>query len=237
MEVWQSWWRPSAGFHYKPIISGHRPKARPQDSYTTPRQTVRPKESTQSFPGKLELVPVGDKTKRYIEVGLIFGRDPNKDAPTESGRKKASAKKTFKPIERGEEMMRVFVPRTDFIQDSVKYYVGCRPEGGRFSPRVIRMGIVFFYPGFWVNVKDTGFSKATTAKLSIACKYHAADNKVSIDISPDQLTQVIKPNSSHVAESQQQSSPSVQGANDFMDFIKALTKASAKTFRKGIMID
>lgn len=179
------------------------------------------------LPNKLELIPDGDRTKEYIEVGLVFGEDPRRGMSSTAGRVKASAsKQEIKPLERGEHMMRVFLARTEFIERNIKYYVGCRPEGGRLWPRIVSLDTIFFYPEFWRDIAANDSLKLRRLKLSEACKRHAAFNKGPPpkqveEASPDLKFAPLNP---------------IVGAHNFMNFSKAFTEESAKTFRTGLMV-
>lgn len=123
-------------------------------------------------------------------------------------------------------MMRVFVPRTDFIERNIKYSVGCRLEGGRLWPRLVSLDIVFFYSEFWENINATDNARVKRPKLSDSCRRYAAFNK-----SP-----ALKQVEEALPDSKLDPYISITGASNFMNFSHALTEESAKTFRMGMMV-
>lgn len=130
------------------------------------------------LPQNEELIPA-ERTKRYLEVGLIIGDDVDKYEPKDNSRdlKREQERQKRGKLRRDTGAMRVFIPVTDYIADQAKYYVGCRFTAGRLYPRLIKGTNIFFYPEFWTGIDENLRMKERRQALNTACKLKAAINK------------------------------------------------------------
>ncbi len=146
------------------------------------------------LPAPTELFPVEEDTKQYLEVGLIFGNEPDKYiAKGKSRDKQRDLERQQRGIlRRDTSAMRVFIPATEHCATQAKFYVGCRPTNGRLYPRVIPVDQIFFYAEFWDGIDVKLPAKNRLTEVSKACRQHAATNKtaskgMAAAITPDEM--------------------------------------------------
>lgn len=135
-------------------------------------------EGAQVLPGALEQVSA-DNAKEYLEVGIIFGKEPRLHLTSKSGKnKQRDAEREARGIlRRDDSAMRVFTPITEYIPVQTKLYVGCLPVMGRLDPRTIQIDSVFIYPEFWEGVDLSESLKERRAAVMRKFKTSAAVNK------------------------------------------------------------
>ncbi len=133
------------------------------------------------LPDNEELVPVEINTKQYLEVGIIFGNEPDKYVAKGQSRDKQreQEKKQRGTLRRDTSAMRVFIPVTEHCVTQAKFYVGCRPREGRLFPRIIPISQIFFYAEFWDGVDVKLPAKKRLTEVIKACKQHAALNQAA----------------------------------------------------------
>lgn len=134
------------------------------------------------LPGHQELVS-GVGTSIFLEAGLIFGDDPGKYLPKgNQARNRAAweaARKSRGTLPRDDKCMRVFILVTPNMAAQAKFYVGCKPVGGRLATRTIKAENVFFYPEIWNSIEnwDKLALKDRVFALHSRCLHYAAINK------------------------------------------------------------
>ncbi|CAK7226404.1 hypothetical protein SCUCBS95973_006188 [Sporothrix curviconia] len=133
------------------------------------------------LPSENELIAT-KTTTQYLEVGLVFGKDPGKyltkGIPRNKNHEQEMEKRGLLP--RDEFAMRVFTPMTDTIKMQAKFYVVCKSLDGRPKVRVVKAETVFFYPEFWAGIDHlpTALPKhpsTTTAPNDLAPKVRLLD--------------------------------------------------------------
>ncbi|KAK4560930.1 hypothetical protein LTR86_004885 [Recurvomyces mirabilis] len=167
--------------------SSKKTKANNVASYTNIPYKVTTDSPTAA--GKTSRLPEGDELKphgnavEYLEVGIMIGDDPKKFRAQGERTKeeKATAKKAKKArvtMPRSEDVLRVFTPTTaQRSTSSIKYYVGCKPQGGRLFPRVISNEVVFFYSEFMLNITVDLNQRERAGKINEAVGYYTAKHK------------------------------------------------------------
>lgn len=135
-------------------------------------------------PSAEELVPHATAAQ-YLEVGLVVGANPKK---VKEERKNKRTKGTTTPTGRDPQALRVVIPVTEYVADQSRYYIACKPAGGRCFPRVADGDVVFFYDEFWRGLPDGLNKKQRQTFVNAATKKHAAINKTAIDRSTTALT-------------------------------------------------
>lgn len=133
------------------------------------------------LPTELELIPATQSTREFLEVGLVFGDDPQKNMPKgAAGNKARAAEKKGKEIQRRPDvMMRAFTPVTDYIQEQNKVYIGCQPKGGRLNHFLGKADCVFFYSEFHEGIPDRTPKKQISSMILQKTREAAARNKTT----------------------------------------------------------
>lgn len=143
-------------------------------------------------PDPHEMIPKGDNTLACIEVGLMHGDNPKKFFSGKGGRAGTGGQAETQPAPtqaelytqaepRGPDMVRIFVPKTQFINDKApKFYAGCHARDGRLELRLVSADTVYFYPEVWKVARNLMSSRSNLRErkpaLTKACKELAAIN-------------------------------------------------------------
>ncbi|KJR88112.1 uncharacterized protein SPSK_07455 [Sporothrix schenckii 1099-18] len=133
-----------------------------------------------------------DTTRKYLEVGLVFGKSPNLYLATGNPRdKKREAEMEQRGVlPRDDFALRVFTPATDVVKKQVKYYVAAKSTNGNFQPRVVRAEMVFFYPEFWRGIDNIPTIRDRLTAVNkvcreVACSKKQGDPGASVLVVPD----------------------------------------------------
>lgn len=186
-------------------------------------------EDPSELPESLELVQ-HDAAKQYLEVGLVFGENPEKWLSEEGGGRNVEFKKSQKERGlngRGAKMLRVFVPTTLYIKDQAKFWVGCKPIiDGRFTARSVAVPTVFFYPEIWEGLGvDSVSQKIRQPAFNKKCCELVAINKTK---GPGQAAPIVA-NTTRA----ENLSP---GVRSFMQFDQAWTDEDANVVAKELKV-
>ncbi|EAT82057.2 hypothetical protein SNOG_10663 [Parastagonospora nodorum SN15] len=122
------------------------------------------------------------ETTQYLVVGFVLAANPSKYTPKSVGnssrnKDREQARKARGTLDAERNIIRAVVPMTEFVSDTIKYYAACHSTHGLCTLRVILVDDIFFFDEFWRDVVPSGKVKDRKARLSLACKYHAAYTK------------------------------------------------------------
>lgn len=152
--------------------------------------TDAPALSTMSISPTEEEVGGPPHTHQYLVVGLVDAEEPDRfSKESASGAAPATmkrARQTRGVIPVPSKWLRVVVKVTDFIENSVKYYVACNPQNGICEIKVINSAGVFYFDEFFSHIPVNANKALRSRSLGAIMRVAAATDQSNSTMSNDE---------------------------------------------------